>query len=269
MSKGKVLADVDVAALGDRLRLRLPAGRCEAVAAHLLKYRIAEQVELERRPDLAAAELRGRSAAGLLVALGLEPPIERGGHVEADLGGVRVRLRSLPRAREPRYEIAAPRADLATALAALRGAGRALGLVEPSAAEVEAARIEDGELRWGVDYDDANFPQETGESAAISTTKGCYLGQEVIARLHFRGEVQRKAFGLEFEAGAAVAAGEELLFDGRAAARVTSVTESALVARPIGLALVHRRAAGHDVRLQRAGGGEARVVALPFVLPID
>jgi folate-binding protein YgfZ len=268
--QGRVLADADVVALEDRLRLRLPAGRAEAIAAHLLKYRIAERVEIEARPERAIAELRGRRAPELLATLGVAAPAVRGGHLEVELGGVAVRLRSLPRAREPRFELVADGAELPKALGALKAAGGVVGLVEPSAVELEAARIEDGELAWGIDYDASNFPQETGELEAISTTKGCYLGQEVIARIHFRGQVQRQARGLTFEPGAAVAAGEELSFEGRPAARVTSVAESALLGRPVGLALVHRRAAEPGTRLTRASGaaaGEAEVVALPFELP--
>lgn len=270
--QGKVLADADVVALEERLRLRLPAGRGGAIVAHLLKYRIAERVEVEPRAELEIAELRGRRASELLAALGVAAPVERGAHVEAEIGGALVRLRSLPRAREPRFELVAESGRLSKALGALKAAGGGVGLVDPTPVEVEATRIEDGELAWGVDYDASNFPQETGESAAISTTKGCYLGQEVIARIHFRGQVQRQARGLKFEPGATVAAGEELSFEGRPAARVTSVAQSAALGRPVGLALVHRRAAAPGTRLSRSTavpGGEVEVVELPFPLGVD
>ncbi len=176
-----------------------------------------------------------------------------------------VELRACTLAASPRFELSAPRADLEHVLAALRLAGADAGLVEPSAAAVEAVRIEDGELAWGIDYGADSFPQETGESAAISTTKGCYLGQEVVARIHFRGQVQRVARGLVFARGEEPAAGVELAAaDGRPAARAASVARSPALGTAVGLALVHRRAAEPGTRLTWERG-EAEVRALPLV----
>lgn len=264
-AQGHVLADADVVALDDRLRLRLPAGRGAAIAAHLARYRVAERVELEARPELALAELRGAGAAALLAALGVAAPVAAGEHRSARLADAEVRVRALPRARAPRFELVADAAALAAACAALRAGGRGRGLVEPPAAVLAAARIEDGELAWGVDYGADNFPQETGEEGAVSTAKGCYLGQEVVARIHFRGQVQRVARGLLFDPDAEVAAGEELLAaDGRPAGRATSVAYSHALGRPVALALVARRAAEPGGRLATAAGARAEVRALPL-----
>ena len=264
--RGRVLADADVAVLEDRIRLRLPPGRGAAIAAHLARYVVADRVELAPRPDLAAAELRGDRAPALLEALGVAPPTAPGAHRELELGGVRVRVRARGRARHPRLELTALAEPLAAALAAVRAAGSARGLVEPGHGALEALRIEDGELAWGVDYGEENLPQETGEESAVSTTKGCYLGQEVVARLHFRGQLQRLARGLVFDPDAGAAPGVELLAaDGRPAARATSVAHSVRLGRPVGLALVHRRAAEPGTRLALPDGGGAEVRALPLV----
>lgn len=141
--------------------------------------------------------------------------------------------------------------------------GDAFGLRRAGAAAVEVARIEDGELLFGVDFSAENFPQETGREGDVSYTKGCYLGQEVVARIHYRGGVQRQPRGLRFEAGALPAAGVELLLDGRAVGRATSVTQSAEFGA-IGLGLLHQRGYAPGVRLEVAGGGAAEVVELPF-----
>jgi folate-binding protein YgfZ len=264
-AQGRVLADADVIALADRLLLRLPAGRGGALAEHLLRYRVAEQVEVTQRPNLAAAELRGARAGELLRALDVEAPDAPGAHREAALAGTTVRLRAVLRARVPRFELLAAVASLPPVVAALRAQGAALDLVEPSPAALEAARIEGGELRWGVDYGADCFPQETGEPAAISTTKGCYLGQEVVARIHFRGQVQRLARGLVFAPRGAPAPGVELRHAGRPAGRATSVAHSAALGVPVGLALVQRRAAAPGTRLEVAGGGAAEVRELPLI----
>ena len=264
--KGHVLADADLLAFADRLRLRLPPGRGAPIAAHLARYLIADRVEIAPRADLAAAELRGAAAPALLESLGAGPPARAGAHHEIELGGARVRARARPLGRWPRLELSAGAAELAGALAQLRAAAAGRGLVEPGPEALEAARIEDGELAWGVDYGAENFPQESGEESAVSTTKGCYLGQEVVARLHFRGQLQRLARGLVFDGGVRPEAGVELRADdGRAAARATSVAASAALGRWVGLALVHRRAAGAGTRLALPDGGGAEVRELPLV----
>ena len=262
--QGHVLSDFDLVAGADRLRLRVPPGRGAFLIEHLAKYRIVERVDFARVADLECAELRGTGAGALLAALGVDPPAQAGRHAPVEIGGAGVELRAGTRAASPRFELSAPRADLERALAALRHAGADAGLVEPSAAAVEAVRIEDGELVWGIDYGADSFPQETGESAAISTTKGCYLGQEVVARIHFRGQVQRVARGLVFARGAEPAAGVELAAaDGRSAARAASVASSPALGATVGLALIHRRAAEPGTRLTWERG-EAEVRALPL-----
>jgi folate-binding protein YgfZ len=132
-----------------------------------------------------------------------------------------------------------------------------------SAAAVEIARIEDGELRFGVDFSGENFPQETGRDSAVSYSKGCYLGQEVVARIHYRGGVQRLPRGLRFDGDRLADAGAELLFEGRSVGRATSAAQSPRFGA-IGLALLHQRGAAPGNRLEVSGGGGAEVVALPF-----
>jgi len=259
-AKGGVLADVDVAALGDRFRLVLPAGRGAAVREHCERYRIADRVELVERHDLAAIALRGERAPKLLERLGVAAPAP-GERREVDAAGVTIGVRREARGREPRFELETASRDRDTLVAALARAGESLGFAAAGDAAVECARIEDGELAWGVDYGEENFPQETGEVGAVSFTKGCYLGQEVVARIHYRGGVQRVARGLRF-AGEPPRRRAELFHDGRPCGRVTSVAVSPRHG-PIGLALVQRRAEP-PAELAVAGGGAATLVELPF-----
>jgi folate-binding protein YgfZ len=142
-------------------------------------------------------------------------------------------------------------------------AGSSSELRRLSATAAEIARIEDGELRFGIDFSGENFPQETARDSAVSYSKGCYLGQEVVARIHYRGGVQRLPRGLRFDADRMPDAGAELLFEGRSVGRATSVTRSPRFGA-IGLGLLHQRGAAPGTRLEVVGGGEAEVVALPF-----
>ncbi|HEX5719529.1 MAG TPA: aminomethyl transferase family protein, partial [Thermoanaerobaculia bacterium] len=106
--------------------------------------------------------------------------------------------------------------------------------------------------RFGRDFGPDNFPQETGIEEAVSYTKGCYLGQEVVARIHYRGGVQNVLRKLTFE-GIEPAQGVALLHDGREAGRATTVVGS------MGLGILHRRAAEPGTRVEVEGGGTALV----------
>ena len=142
-------------------------------------------------------------------------------------------------------------------------------LVEEGARQVslealEILRAEAGIPRFGQDFGPDNFPQETGIEEAVSYTKGCYLGQEVVARIHYRGGVQKLLRGLVFEQGEP-RVDAALLHDGREAGRATTVVRSPALDRTIGLAILHRRAAEPGTRLEVEGGGTAEVKELPLV----
>jgi folate-binding protein YgfZ len=113
---------------------------------------------------------------------------------------------------------------------------------------------------------DRHNPLEAGLRQAISFDKGCYVGQEVIARLNTYGKVSRKLVGLSLPAGSPLPSrGAELFAEGRAVGRVTSAVEPAGWPHPVGLAYVGSRTAAREVQL-RAGGHEidAVLVELPF-----
>jgi folate-binding protein YgfZ len=130
---------------------------------------------------------------------------------------------------------------------------------------MEILRVEAGIPRFGRDFGPENFPQETGADEAVSFTKGCYLGQEVVARIHYRGGVQKALRGLVFAAGRGPRTGTRLFHDGREVGAATTVVESVALGRPVGLGIVHRRAAEPGNTLELEGGGQAEVRDLPLV----
>ena len=136
------------------------------------------------------------------------------------------------------------------------------GAVAVSAAAVECLRIEQGRPRYGVDMDDTTIPQEAGlNERAVSFTKGCYVGQETVARLHYRGKPNRHLRGLRLQRPAET--GEELHLAERLAGRLGSTAVSPVLG-PIALALVRREAQpGAHLRVGDSGNS-AEVVALPF-----
>jgi folate-binding protein YgfZ len=135
-------------------------------------------------------------------------------------------------------------------------------------AEAEAVRIESGRPRFGLDMDTDTIPLEAGlEDRAISRSKGCYVGQEVIVRVQDRGHgrVAKRLVGFTFDAAAAVpSAGARIASGDREIGRVTSAVRSPALARPIALGYVHRDFVepGTGVAVD---GVPAVVAALPFV----
>jgi aminomethyltransferase len=125
----------------------------------------------------------------------------------------------------------------------------------------ELARIEAGMARFGHEFTSESMPAEAGlEERAISFTKGCYPGQEPVARLHYRGHANRGVRGVRF-GGEPAALGTTVTVDGADVGRVTSVADSPRFG-PIGLAVLRRQVA--DGALGDAGGTALTVVGLPF-----
>lgn len=264
--QGRILADAVVAAAEDRLRLVLPAGRAADIAAHLARYLVADRVEPRPAEALARLVLAGPSAAALLARLVLAGPSpgDAWRHRRIEILGVPAWLQVEALLGTPSYALWVT-ADRAPALrAALLEAGAAEGLAEVGEAALETVRVEEGRPRFGREFALENLPQETGLEDAVSYTKGCYLGQEIVARIHYRGQASRLLRGLLFDAGEPPPAGTALLYEGRADGAVGSAVWSPRLECLAGLAILHRRAAEPGSELALESGGTARVVELPF-----
>lgn len=149
---------------------------------------------------------------------------------------------------------------------------REAGAIEVGDDVVETARIEAGRPRFLVDMDESTIPLEAGiEGRAISLTKGCYVGQEIIIRVLHRGQgrVARRLVGLTFEPASAVPArGDRLRVGEREIGSITSAVQSPSLERPIALGYIHRDFAEPGTAVEAVHDGKAlaaRVVSLPFV----
>jgi folate-binding protein YgfZ len=153
----------------------------------------------------------------------------------------------------------------------LREALTAAGAVRADHEAAEAVRVESGRPLFGADMDEDTIPLEAGiEDRAISFTKGCYVGQEVIIRVMHRGggRVARKLVGLTPDAAAPDAlppAGTVLRAAGREVGRLTSVVRSPALGRAIALGYVARDLAQPGTKVDVASDGSAVVTRLPFV----
>jgi folate-binding protein YgfZ len=136
----------------------------------------------------------------------------------------------------------------------------ALGVESVDTATAECLRVESGRPRLGIDMDGDTIPQEAGiNERAVSFTKGCYVGQETVARLHYRGKPNRHLRGLRLSEPAET--GDPIVLGERELGHVGSACVSPRLG-PIALAIVRREATPGDAVL--VGGSEAEVVELPF-----
>ena len=164
-----------------------------------------------------------------------------------------------------------PGGDLIAPAAVVERAGARLaeaGVVELEPAELEILRIEAGSPRWGAELTEETIPLEAGlRERAISESKGCYTGQEVIVRILHRGHVNWQLRGMLLGDVPPPERGAPLLdpADGRRLGRITSACVSPAQGRTIALGYARRELTlPARLRLERADGPEVTVVALPF-----
>lgn len=133
----------------------------------------------------------------------------------------------------------------------------------------ELLRVEAGALRYGVDVDETNVVLETGFDEAVSYTKGCYIGQEIIARIHWRGHVAKRVSGLILSDAMKIEGEAKIKsIEGKEIGRVTSSAFSPYLTKIIALGVVKYDYLAPETEVRVVVGEEehaARIVALPFV----
>src|SRR4051812_2526545 len=245
--KGKMLGDLRVLETGpptDALLLDTERVALQPLFDVLRRAMIGHAVELHKRT----------LERGLLSVVGADPEGPEHTHHETEIAGRPVRRI----ATDVGYDVLCAAEDTEAVRAALIADG-----AEPAdETAAEVVRVERGRPRYGVDLDDSVIPQEAGlNERAVSFTKGCYVGQETVARLFYRGKPNRHLRGLRLSD--AVPTGAELRRGERVVGTLGSVAASP-VHGPIALALVRREAAVGD-ELEVGDGGTTAVVAeLPF-----
>jgi folate-binding protein YgfZ len=245
-TKGKLLADFVVEAHDDRLRLVLAPSLLEKIRAHLDKHVVMDDVELEAA-ELPAIGVYGDDAPAAIARA---------------TGVAAVTLAALPP-----YHFAGPVARTPE----LGGVGfQVFGDVTVDGdalddAEFEERRVEAGTPRYGVDMGEDRLPIEAGINDAVSFDKGCYLGQEVIARATNLGHINRRLVGLVLDGDAPAAAGAKLSSPAKPEAGwITSSVHSRRFGKILALGYVHRTLWEPGTALTVADGRTATVAPLPF-----
>jgi folate-binding protein YgfZ len=222
--KGRVLGHVFVDATESSLWIDADSAQAERLVPHLERYLINEDVQIaDRTADWSELFVVGPEAAERLRKLGLDVTgLEHLGHRTLDIGGA-VRVRRFDVEPHRGFAICAPRDRLAGVWDQLCQAG-----VRPAGSEVwTALRIEAGLPVYGVDISDESLAQEVGRTkTAISFTKGCYLGQEPIARIDALGHVNRELRSLRITGEFVPPAGSRVFSDAAGATPVGTISSA-------------------------------------------
>ncbi len=260
-NKGHILSDVVIRDQEDRFWLELPIDSSATISEQLNRYIVADRVDVHADLEVVGLSIvGGGSEAAVRELVG---PIKDLGsswsHVEVELFGQPIRLCRDERIGAPSRTFWVPRTSSQQIFdRLLESLPSDSGLV--SEAAVDVARVVAGMARFGTDFGPENLPQESGIDGAVSFEKGCYLGQEVVARLHYRGQASRAVRSIRFESAEPLPTGSKLMFDGRQAGVVTSFAQKPGSQNAVGLAMLQRRAFDTGTKLEDEQGRAVEVV---------
>lgn len=257
--KGRILADANILCFDDHLLLDSEPELRTKIYEHLDRFIIADDATLtDQTTETTAVAVEGPEAAEALRRLDAPIPTAPGSHQSwSNTWGDRVVARQSLTGGEG-FLIYLPSADEHKSLLAQLAAA---GVAEASAEDVRQARIENGHPRYGEEITERYLVQETARMEAVSFTKGCYLGQEIVERVRSRGLVHRLLRRLEMDTASLPAPGSKLTVDGVEAAEIASAVFSPALSKVVALGYVRALYAepGNELSLD----GAKTLVSLP------
>jgi len=258
--QGRIVSELHVLQRGGEIWLETEASAIAATIARLEKYVIADDVSLsDASREWARLALEGAGARALFAACGGAAPAREHEVASSSIAGSEIVAARYGFTDAEALQLFVPRAHESAVTDALVAAGAQLA----SAEELELRRIEAGTPWLGKELDESVLPAEARlDGKAVALDKGCYTGQEVVARMRSRGRLSHLLVGLRFAQGVLPAPRSPL---GGERGEVGSVTSAVRSPRfgAIGLGFVQAPLAEPGTKL-RAGELEAQVVALPF-----
>lgn len=270
-SQAKILADVLVVALEQSHWLLLDSPALAAKVLRLLdQYHFGEEAAFaDRTGAWTPYAVQGPQAQAVLETL--QAPVaalEEFQHTTWTIEQHTVRIIRRTLTGEHGYLFITDAAHGPRLRQRLLEAGHAHGLHSVSREALDVLRIEAGIPWYGRDMDETTLQPETGLTGAVSDFKGCYVGQEIVARVASQGQAQRRLTGLRFEGAIAPASGDRVVLDGRDVGAVTSAAISPTLKTPIALAYLHRSAQQSGLAVEVHAATDVlrgRVSPLPFV----
>lgn len=264
--EGRMDADLEVFRLpsGDSLLFAPPAVTGEYLQTLADKYVFTEDAAFaDETAQWAAFALIGPKSGQVLEAMGIAPPAGKARLAPAEVAGGEgwvIRSEFLFNSHVLLVPVEAAENGWKRLLEAVREeGGLPVGFLP-----FDTLRVESGVAWWGIDLNDRSIPLEADLMSAIHTNKGCYPGQETIAKILNLGHPARKLAGVVWESEDPPAAGVTLLSEGKEAGRLTSSTFSPRLGKAIGLAMVKWPHRNEGTALQTEEGLPGVVRALPF-----
>jgi folate-binding protein YgfZ len=249
-AKGKMTCDLSIFVLENEILLDFEPGLVEKVKERLEKYIIAEDVQvMDASSSYGLLTVQGPHALKLAEKMFWRAPEQQYEVAKLD---DEVYVANNPRLGAPGVDVFFPIVN---------------ATIRPPTAPMEVfeiARIEQGIPRFGADMDENTLAPEALDQRAISYSKGCYIGQEVIARIRTYGQVAKALRGLRFDPNATVPKqGDKIVNDGKDVGWITSAVFSLKLQRPIALGYVRKECNQFGARLT-VNSSEAEIVPTPF-----
>lgn len=272
-AKGKMESDANIFNLQDEVLLDFEPGLAEKISARLEKFIVADDVQIvNAAPHYGLLSAQGPKAEEIIHSINLFPQIPAKPFVSIKISDAtfgEIYLANNPRLGGIGFDFFIPENSFAAFAEKLIAAANSIGGQPCGRQAFDIVRIENGIPRFGVDMDEANIPLECGiESRAVVYNKGCYIGQEVINRIHSIGHVNKelRSLWLADDLKNLPMKGDKLFRDGKEAGYITSAVKSPTSGN-IALGYVRREAnqIGTELILKTtAGESPAKIAALPF-----
>jgi glycine cleavage system T protein len=270
--QGKVLSDVRILCSENSFYLELWEFVKDKIVEHLNRYLVADEVEIaDRSGEYAVFSLQGPHAESLLrkLILGAVAPLERPlQHTIVDIGGAKACLVKDDPTGEAGFDLIMPRIRLLDFGQRAGDAGQEFFTSWIGEEAQNSLRIEAGIPLYGTDFTEDSLLLEVELKDAVSFTKGCYLGQEVVERIRSRGHVNKKLTGLLLDSQQPAPAGALMVVADREIGNITSSVYSPRLGRAIALGYVHKDFWNPGTKLTVKTNGEpttATVTERPFV----
>ncbi len=272
-NKGRMQSDLNIYILPDEILLDFEPGLTGAISERFDKFIIADDVQvIDAALHYGLLSVQGPQAWTVVERMGLNVPrpekaFQSRGIKDETLG--EIYCVNQPRVGTTGFDLFAPTNSLGVLAEKLTAASKEVGGCAAGWRALETARVEAGLPRFGAEMDATNLAPEAGlESRAISYTKGCYIGQEVIARIRTYGQVAKALRGLRFDGQTLPRKGDKLFAGEKEVGYVSSAIHSPALNAPIGLGYVRREhnQLGTKLKVRTTNGQtSATIVELPFV----
>jgi len=265
--QGHIVGDLCVYNRGDDFVIVVEAAQADKLYAHLKRFIIMDKVEFKPAEEWAAIGIQGPKVEATLRAAGIEiPGLEQLQLADVKCGAAQATLVRGDHPLAPNYELWSTAGQVPALWDALVKAG-----ATPVGAEaLELARIAGGVPRYGQDIRERDLPQETGQMRAISFTKGCYIGQEILERIRARGSLHRGFTGFRIVEGPLPTPGSKVQASGKEVGEVTSAAMLPANDGEVPVALGYlRKEAGAAGAVVEIGASRAQVEAMPFTLSAE